>query len=70
LGGLAADTPWYDTTLGLAMLGAGSCRWSRRWPWPGHMPRRSVRARTQATLPVSGVTFGLVLAGVILLVGA
>ena len=35
----------------------------------GAFARRSVRAHTEATLPISGVTFGLVLAGVILLVG-
>ena len=70
MGGLAADTPWYDTTLGLAMLGGRVLPLVASLALAGAHARRSVRARTQATLPVSGVTFGLVLAGVILLVGA
>ncbi len=69
LGGLAADTPWYDTTLGLAMLGGRFLPLVVSLALAGAFARRSVRVRTEATLPVSGVTFGLVLAGVIVLVG-
>ena len=69
LGGLAADTPWYDTTLGLAMLGGRFLPLVASLALAGAFARRSVRARTEATLPVSGFTFGLLLAGVILLVG-
>jgi K+-transporting ATPase ATPase A chain len=49
--GLAANTPWYDTTLGLAI--AGSLAGAR------------VHARTRATLDTAGPTFVAFLLGVI-----
>lgn len=68
--GLSADTPWYNTTLALAMLAgrflvivpilalAGSLAQKQRTP-PG-----------AGTFPVSGGTFVALLVGTILLVGA
>ena len=68
--GLAANAPWYNTALGLAMLAgrflmivpilalAGSLAAKRRVP------------AGAGTLPVSGVTFGALLLGTVVLVGA
>jgi potassium-transporting ATPase potassium-binding subunit len=65
MAGLGADTPWYDTTLGLAMLGG------RYLPIVASvaLARGRVRPATSGTLPTSGITFGIVLLGVVALVG-
>ena len=65
--GLAANTPWYDTTLGLTMLVG------RFAPIvlaiAGSLAGARVHARTRATLDTAGPTFVTFLLGVIVIVG-
>lgn len=68
--GLAANTPWYNTTLGLAML------MGRFWmilpimALAGSLAQKKAAPDGPGTFPVHGVTFVLLLLGTILLVGA
>jgi K+-transporting ATPase ATPase A chain len=68
--GLTANTPWYNTTLGLAML-AGRC-----WmivpimALAGSLARKQSAPASTGTFPVAGGTFVVLLLGTILLVGA
>jgi potassium-transporting ATPase potassium-binding subunit len=69
MAGLGADTPWYDTILGLAMLGGRYLPIVASVALAGALARGRVRPATSGTLPTSGVTFGIGLLGVIALVG-
>jgi K+-transporting ATPase ATPase A chain len=68
--GLTTNTPWYNTTLGLAML------LGRFWmvvpimALAGSLVQKKVAPASAGTFPVSGGTFILLLLGTILLVGA
>ena len=68
--GLTASTPWYNTTLGIAML------LGRFWmiipimALAGALVQKKVAPVSSGTFPVSGGTFIVLLLGTILLVGA
>jgi K+-transporting ATPase ATPase A chain len=68
-GGLAANTPWYDTTLGLAMLIGRFLPIVLALAIAGSLAGARVHARTRATLDTTGLTFVAFLLGVIVIVG-
>jgi K+-transporting ATPase ATPase A chain len=68
-GGLAANTPWYDTTLGLAMLAGRFVPIILGLAIAGSLAGARVHARTRATLDTTGPTFVAFLLGVIVIVG-
>jgi K+-transporting ATPase ATPase A chain len=67
--GLAANTTWYDTTLGLAMLIGRFAPIVLSLAIAGSLAGSRVHARTRATLDTAGPTFVAFLLGVIVLVG-
>jgi potassium-transporting ATPase potassium-binding subunit len=67
--GLAANTPWYDTTLGLAMLIGRFAPIVLALAIAGSLAGARVHARTRATLDTAGPTFAVFLLGVIVIVG-
>ena len=67
--GLAANTPWYDTTLGLTMLIGRFAPIVLALAIAGSLAGARVHARTRATLDTTGPTFVAFLLGVILIVG-
>jgi potassium-transporting ATPase potassium-binding subunit len=67
--GLAANTPWYDTTLGLAMLAGRFVPIVLALAIAGSLAGARVHARTRATLDTAGPTFAVFLFGVIVIVG-
>jgi potassium-transporting ATPase potassium-binding subunit len=67
--GLAANTTWYDTTLGLAMLIGRFAPIVLSLAIAGSLAGARVHARTRATLDTSGPTFAAFLLGVIIIVG-
>ena len=67
--GLAANTPWYDTTLGLTMLIGRFAPIVLALAIAGSLAGARVHARTRATLDTAGPTFVAFLLGVIVIVG-
>ena len=67
--GLAANTPWYDTSLGLVMLVGRFVPIVLALAIAGSLAGARAHARTRATLDTSGPTFVVFLLGVILIVG-
>jgi potassium-transporting ATPase potassium-binding subunit len=67
--GLAASTPWYDITLGLAMLIGRFAPIVLALAIAGSLAGARVHARTRATLDTAGLTFAGFLVGVIVIVG-
>ena len=67
--GLAANTPWYDTTLGLTMLVGRFAPIVLALAIAGSLAGARVHARTRATLDTTGPTFVAFLLGVIVIVG-
>jgi potassium-transporting ATPase potassium-binding subunit len=67
--GLAANTPWYDTTLGLSMLIGRFAPIVLGLAIAGSLAGARVHARTRATLDTAGPTFVAFLLGVIVIVG-
>ena len=67
--GLAANTPWYDTTLGLVMLTGRFVPIVLALAIAGSLAGARVHARTRATLDTTGPTFVVFLLGVIVIVG-
>jgi len=67
--GLSANTPWYDTTLGLAMLAGRFVPIVLGLAIAGSLAGARVHARTRATLDTTGPTFVVFLLGVIVIVG-
>jgi K+-transporting ATPase ATPase A chain len=67
--GLAANTPWYDTTLGLTMLIGRFAPIVLGLAIAGSLAGARVHARTRATLDTAGPTFVAFLLGVIVIVG-
>jgi potassium-transporting ATPase potassium-binding subunit len=67
--GLSANTPWYDVTLGLAMLIGRFAPIVLALAIAGSLAGARVHARTRATLDTSGPTFAVFLLGVIVIVG-
>jgi K+-transporting ATPase ATPase A chain len=67
--GLAANTPWYDITLGLSMLIGRFVPIILALAIAGSLAGARVHARTRATFDTAGLTFAGFLAGVIVIVG-
>ncbi|HBW18276.1 MAG TPA: potassium-transporting ATPase subunit KdpA [Actinobacteria bacterium] len=67
--GLAANTTWYDTTLGLVMLVGRFAPIVLALAIAGSLAGARVHARTRATLDTTGPTFVVFLLGVIVIVG-
>jgi potassium-transporting ATPase potassium-binding subunit len=67
--GLAANTPWYDVTLGLAMLIGRFAPIVLSLAIAGSLAGARVHASTRATLDTTGPTFAAFLLGVIVIVG-
>jgi K+-transporting ATPase ATPase A chain len=67
--GLAANTPWYDVTLGITMLIGRFAPIVLALAIAGSLAGARTHARTRATLDTSGPTFAAFLIGVILIVG-
>jgi K+-transporting ATPase ATPase A chain len=67
--GLAANTPWYDVTLGITMLIGRFAPIVLALAIAGSLAGARRHARTRATLDTSGVTFAAFLVGVIVIVG-
>jgi potassium-transporting ATPase potassium-binding subunit len=67
--GLSANTPWYNTMLGLAMLIGRFIPIVLALAIAGSLGGARTHARTRATLDTSGPTFAAFLLGVIVIVG-
>jgi K+-transporting ATPase ATPase A chain len=68
--GLSANTPWLNTTIGLAMLIGRFLMIVPIMAMAGSLGRKKVSQASAGTFPVSGGTFVVLLLGTILLVGA
>ena len=68
--GLSANTPWYNTTLGLAMLFGRFAMIIPILALAGSLARKKHVPESPGTFPVSGPLFTLLLVGTILIVGA
>jgi K+-transporting ATPase ATPase A chain len=68
--GLSGNTPWYNTTLGLAMLFGRFIMIVPVLALAGSLGRKKLIPTTGGSFPVWGLTFTLVLVGTILIVGA
>jgi K+-transporting ATPase ATPase A chain len=67
--GLAANTPWYDVTLGITMLVGRFAPIVLALAIAGSLAGARTHARTRATLDTSGPTFAAFLVGVIVICG-
>src|SRR5579862_43113 len=68
--GLSANTPWYNTTLGLAMLIGRFLMIIPIMAMAGSLGRKKISPPSAGTFPVAGFTFVVLLLGTVLLVGA
>ena len=68
--GLSANAPWYNTTLGLAMLGGRFFVIIPVLALAGNLARKKIVPQSAGSFPAFGPTFTLLLVGTILLVGA
>ncbi len=68
--GLTANTPWYNTTLGIAMFIGRFLMIIPIMALAGSLARKKIVPLSAGTFPVSGFTFIVLLIGTILLVGA
>ncbi len=68
--GLTANTPWYNTTLGIAMFIGRFLMIIPIMAMAGSLARKKIVPLSAGTFPVSGFTFVVLLIGTILLVGA
>ena len=68
--GLTANTPWYNTTLGFAMLIGRFLMIVPIMALAGSMAQKKLVPASAGTFPVHGGTFVILLIGTILLVGA
>ncbi len=68
--GLTANTPWYNTTLGLAMLFGRFAMIVPILALAGSLGRKKLIPAGPGTFPVSGPLFTTLLVGTVLLVGA
>ena len=68
--GLSANTPWYNTTIGLAMLIGRFLMIIPIMALAGSLGRKKVAPPSAGTFPVAGFTFVVLLLGTVLLVGA
>jgi K+-transporting ATPase ATPase A chain len=68
--GLNANTPWYNTTLGIAMLIGRFLMIVPILALAGSLVRKKVTPASVGTFPVHGGTFFILLIGTVLLIGA
>jgi K+-transporting ATPase ATPase A chain len=68
--GLTANTPWYNTTLGLAMLIGRFLMIVPIMALAGSLVQKKISPPSSGTFPVSGGTFIVLLLGTVLLIGA
>ena len=68
--GLSANTPWYNTTLGLAMLIGRFLMIVPILAMAGSLARKKIAPPSAGTFPVAGGTFVVLVLGTVLLVGA
>ncbi len=68
--GLSANTPWYNTTLGIAILIGRFLMIVPIMALAGSLAQKKVSPASGGTFPVSGGTFVILLLGTVLLVGA
>lgn len=68
--GLTANTPWYNTTLGIAMLVGRFLMIVPIMALAGSLVQKKIAPPSAGTFPVSGGTFIVLLLGTVLLVGA
>ena len=68
--GISANTPWYNTTLGLAMLLGRFIMIVPIMGLAGSLVQKKISPPSVGTFPVSGGTFFILLVGTIVLVGA
>jgi K+-transporting ATPase ATPase A chain len=68
--GLTANTPWYNTTLGLAMLIGRFLMIVPIMALAGSLGQKKVAPPSVGTFPVHGMTFTLLLIGTVVLIGA
>src|ERR1700686_5111358 len=68
--GLNANTPWYNTTLGIAMLIGRFLMIVPILALAGSLVRKKVTPASAGTFPVFGGTFFILLIGTVLLIGA
>jgi K+-transporting ATPase ATPase A chain len=68
--GLTANTPWYNTTLGLAMLIGRFLMIIPIMALAGSLVQKKIAPPSAGTFPVSGGTFVVLLLGTVLLIGA
>ena len=69
-GGLTANTPWYNTTLGLAMLIGRFLMMVPIMAIAGALVQKKAAPASVGTFPVSGFTFIVLLIGTVILIGA
>jgi K+-transporting ATPase ATPase A chain len=68
--GLTANTPWYNTTLGIAMLFGRFLMIIPIMALAGSLVQKKISPPSTGTFPVSGGTFIVLLLGTVLLIGA
>src|SRR6476469_6047845 len=68
--GLTANTPWYNTTLGIAMLVGRFLMIIPIMAMAGSLAAKTIAPASAGTFPVSGGTFLILLLGTVLLIGA
>jgi len=68
--GLTANTPWYNITLGLAMLVGRFLMIVPIMALAGSLVQKKISPPSVGTFPVSGGTFVILLIGTVLLIGA
>ncbi|MGZ4962622.1 MAG: potassium-transporting ATPase subunit KdpA, partial [Limisphaerales bacterium] len=68
--GLTANTPWYNTTLGIAMLVGRFLMIVPILAIAGSLAQKKVAPASAGTFPVSGGTFFILLTGTVILIGA
>jgi K+-transporting ATPase ATPase A chain len=68
--GLNANTPWYNTTLGLAMFIGRFLMIVPILAMAGSLAQKKMIPAGAGTFPISGATFIVLLIGTVLLIGA
>ena len=68
--GLSANTPWYNTTLGLATLFGRFLMLLPILPLAGNLAAKRIVPLSGGSFPVAGITFTVLLVGTVLIVGA
>ena len=68
--GLSGNTPWYNTTLGLAMLFGRFLMIVPIMALAGSLAQKKLVPASAGTFPVTGFTFVVLLLGTVLLIGA